>query len=36
MPDYLQTKIYLISPIVGGEPGDVYIGATTKSYLNMA
>ena len=33
MPDYSQSKIHLISPNVGGEEGDVYVGATTKPYL---
>ena len=33
MPDYNNSKIYKIEPIVPYEEGDIYIGSTTSKYL---
>lgn len=30
MPDYSQSKIYKIQPIIEHDEGDIYIGSTTK------
>lgn len=31
MPDYSQSKIYQIQPIIEHDEGDIYIGSTTKN-----
>jgi hypothetical protein len=35
MVNYSQGKIYRVIPTAGGEPGDVYVGSTTKPYLSQ-
>ena len=35
MPDYNNSKIYKIEPVVEHKEGEIYIGSTTKLYLSQ-